>query len=73
MSVDLTKEEAAAVASLKRLAKKWPESLWLFASNGTLCAMKKTEAGSRATTGLGAVDPDYVVATVDIECDGGDF
>lgn len=31
----LTEEEKKAIAALKRIAKKWPKSLWLF-NNGDM-------------------------------------
>lgn len=36
----LTKEEETAIRSLERVAKKWPESLKLFAQSGTLMVIK---------------------------------
>ena len=38
--ITLTVEEQKAIASLKRLAKKWPISLQLFSWNGSLKVMK---------------------------------
>jgi hypothetical protein len=38
--VALTTEEARAINSLRRLAKKWPQSLRLFSHSGTLLATK---------------------------------
>jgi len=51
--MDPTKKEKNAINTLKRLAKRWPESLWLFAD--------------------GAMDPDCILDTIDIENDGGDW
>ena len=70
---DLTEEERKAIASLKRVAQKWPESLWLFAGNGSLCVMKKGEDGERVMNDTECVDESYCVDTIDIENDGGDF
>lgn len=72
----LTKEERNAIATLKRLAKRWPETLWLFSASGSLEVMKKKPDGLPAyiQTGNGeSVDQAYVVATIDIENDGGDW
>lgn len=71
----LTKEERNAIATLKRLARRWPKSLWLFSANGTLNVMKCNEAGEQAMNpGLGAgVDPDYIVDAIKIPNDGGDW
>ena len=74
MTTEITEEERKAIASLKRLAKKWPDSLWLFSASGTLCVMKYDEDGRRAVTSVGGVDQNYCVDTVDgITNDGGDW
>ena len=39
--ITITPEEAAAIQSLKRLAKKWPRSLRLFSWSGTLMVVKR--------------------------------
>jgi hypothetical protein len=39
--ITITPEEAAAIRSLKRLAKKWPQSLRLFSWSGTLIIVKR--------------------------------
>ena len=69
----VTKKEQLAVNALKKVAKKWPKSLWLFSANGTLCIMKKDIDGHVAILPTLGVDPDYVVDTIDIENDGGDW
>lgn len=71
-AVEVTKEEAAAIAALQMLARKWPKTLWLFSANGSLCVMKKNGAGEREETS-GVYDPDFCVGEVPIENDGGDF
>jgi len=38
--MDLTKEEKNAIAALKRLAKRWPNTLWLFADGGSVNVMR---------------------------------
>lgn len=73
MNFELTKEEEKAIASLKRLEKRWPDTLWLFSASGKLCVMRKGEGGHHPTTHTGGVDADYIVDTVDIENDGGDW
>lgn len=72
---DLTAEEAKAIASLKRVAAKWPDSLWLFSASGTLCVMRKVDGEHMYiwSGGYEGVDQDYIVTTVSIENDGGDF
>ncbi len=68
----LSENEIKAIASFKRLAKKWPSTLWLYSASGTLNVMKKNEEGDQAMKGDGA-DSDYIVARIDIENDGGDW
>ncbi len=72
--MDLTKQEQSAIDRLKRLAKKWPASLWLFSASGTLCVMKAGENGEQVhrEDDFG-IDPAYLVATVNIMNDGGDW
>lgn len=67
----LTSEEQRAIASLRRLAARWPASLWLF-SNGTMNVLKKGPDG-RQYTQRGGTDPDYLVTTIDLPNDGGDW
>jgi len=72
--MDITKKEEAAINALKKAAKKWPQSLWLFSADGALCVMKKKPDGSRAVRRLGgsdSIDPDYEIDIIDIENDGG--
>lgn len=69
---DLTTEERRAVASLKRLAKRWPETLWLFSASGALTVMQRTADGERARKGEG-YDDKYAVDTIAIPNDGGDW
>lgn len=72
MTRELTPEERRAVAALKRLAKTWPSTLWLFSASGSLNVMQKDENLARVRRG-DAIDPDMAVATIDIENDGGDW
>jgi hypothetical protein len=60
--ITITPEEAAAMRSLKRLAKKWPQSLKLFSWSGTLMVVKRNSD-----------DIDAEIATIEgIPNDGGD-
>ena len=70
--MQLTKDEKAAISALKRLQKRWPKTLWLFSSSGTLLVMRCDENGERVMNHLGCVHQDYVVDTIDIPNDGGD-
>jgi hypothetical protein len=47
--ITLTTEEARAIRSLERLAKKWPQSLRLFSHAGTLIVTKANRHGIQAT------------------------
>jgi len=69
----LTPEEKKAIAALKRVAKRWPESLWLFSASGTLHVMKKNEQGERVMLSSDGVDPDFAITSAYIENDGGDW
>lgn len=75
--ITLTKEEELAINALKRVARKWPKSLWLFSGSGSLCVMKYKENSSRAMVrrgGSDSVDPDYIVDVINnIDNDGGDW
>ncbi|MDQ0305280.1 hypothetical protein [Ancylobacter polymorphus] len=68
-----TPEERRAIATLERLAKCWPKSLWLFSASGLLCVMRNGPDGSKAHVPGGGIDPDYILATIDISNDGGDW
>ena len=63
MQTTITKEEQKAIASLERLAKKWPKTLKLFSHSGSLVVEK--------------LDPNIclpirVASIVGIKNDGGD-
>ncbi len=65
--------EDDAVNTLKKLAKRWPKTLWLFANGQSLNVMR-TKNGQRMMTRVGGgVDPAYCVASVNIPNDGGDW
>jgi hypothetical protein len=68
--IQLNREERLIIASLRRLAKRWPESLWVFCGEG-FCIMRCGPDGEHVEVNTGGLDPDMVVATVDIPCDGG--
>lgn len=78
MHHDLTDDEKRAIAALKRLARKWPKTLWLYSASGSLNVMRCNSAGKHAVLdrGLdqhGGVDPTYSLAVIDIPNDGGDW
>jgi hypothetical protein len=68
-----TGEEARAIRALKRLAKRWPSSLWLFSASGSLCVMRSGEDGKHVHTAEYGIDPRYSLDTIDISSDGGDW
>lgn len=69
---DLTKEERLAIASLKRLAKRWPKSLDLWAMDGSLYVAKVPPGEDCCEPNGGSARQDLVVADIyGIPCDGG--
>jgi hypothetical protein len=68
-----TEAEARAIASLRRLAKRWPKTLWLFSASGTLCVMRFGTDGDRLRVDGGGMDPQACLATIAIPNDGGDW
>jgi hypothetical protein len=76
VDIKLTKEEQNAITSLKRLAKKWPKTLWLYSASGTLNVMKCGENGEQVMTQenhRGGFDSDYCIDKIEIPNDGGDW
>jgi hypothetical protein len=77
MDFDITKEEKQAIDALKKLAKKWPKTLWLFACGGNLLSVMRTDERGRMVTTektKGGFDPDYRVDIITgIHNDGGDW
>lgn len=73
MIIEPTSEEQKAIRALKRLARTWPKSLWLFSASGTLCVMRSRQDGNHHTTPDGGIDPDYVLESINIPNDGGDW
>lgn len=72
-TMKLTDAEKRAAADFKALANRWPKSLWVFAASNSLCVLKCLPDGSRATCPDGGMDSEYVVATIKISSDGGDW
>lgn len=68
---ELTAEEARAVASLKRLAKRWPSSLKLFSAAGSLIVVPSGWGPMSGATSRELEEA--VIASIDgITNDGGD-
>jgi hypothetical protein len=72
MPQELSPQEKAAIGTLRRLAKRWPSSLWLFSASGRLHVMRCNANRERAYRESGA-DPDFIVEKIDIPNDGGDW
>jgi hypothetical protein len=70
---ELTAAERKSIAALKKVAKNWPKTLWLFSGSGTLFVVKTGENGERVMTRNDGVDQDYIVDSINILNDGGDF
>lgn len=69
---ELTPDEARAIASLERLAKRWPQTLTLMSMGGSLCVKHTGDPRTDARTSLGRAD--VVLANIDgIPNDGGDW
>ena len=73
MCIILTKEEQGAISALERVAKRWPDSLWLFSASGTLHVMRTGSEGEQVHLFHHGIDPGYCVTTIDIQNDGGDW
>jgi len=66
--MELTKEEKNAIQTLKRLAERWPKSLWLYSSQEVISIMKYKKRKEAAMIGM-SYDPDYKVTDVKIPHD----
>lgn len=73
MEFELTKEERNAISTLKRLEKRWPKTLWLFSNGMSISIMRCGENGEHVTEDHGGMSLDYIVDSVNIENDGGDW
>ena len=47
LSPEMTKAEVAAIRTLRRLSKRWPNTLWLASMSGTLNVMRTNQSGER--------------------------
>lgn len=70
--IELSREEELAIASLNRLAKRWPDTLLLFVDGSSLCVMKKNKDGDIHTSD-GAPGQDYVIESINISAGSGQF
>jgi hypothetical protein len=71
--MELSADEVRAVKRLRKLAKEWPDTLWLFSASGILNVMRKGADGEQAHLKGSGVNPDFIVDVIDIPNDGGDW
>lgn len=64
--------ENEVIKMLKRLEEKWPNSLWIFATGEELNILRTVD-GKRVYKDDGSVDESYIVDSVNIPSDGGDW
>lgn len=64
---ELTDEEQRAIASLRRLARRWPSTLGLFSWSGSLCVIRMPAGGGL----LAENDQPDVVETIHGIANGG--
>jgi hypothetical protein len=70
---DLTDEEARAIASLQRLAKRWPRSLTLFSWSGSLVVFHSADMATLTSSNDGGEKADLILDDIPgIPNDGGD-
>ena len=69
----MTVDEKKAIDALRRLAKKWPDTLWIFADGNSLHVTRCGADGEHVMLSHGGVDPDMIVESINIPNDGGDF
>ncbi len=74
MAVEPTAAEAKWIRGMKALAKRRPKRLWLFSANGTLCVMRSDEDGGHIhLMSNDGIDPAFILDTLKIPNDGGDW
>lgn len=72
--MELTTEEQNAIRTLKRLAKRWPDSLWLLAGDGSFLHVMRTDEKGRRIMADGyapGYSQEHIVASIEISNDGG--
>jgi hypothetical protein len=73
-NMELAREERNAINALKRLEKRWPETLWIFATGNGMHILKCGINGKHVMNDQGVPDLDYEVGYITgIDNDGGDF
>ncbi len=69
--MELTKQEKLAIELLKKATRHWPDSLWIFAADGRLYVMRKGKNNEKAV--ISGFDPDFILESINVEADGGDW
>lgn len=67
------RSEQSTIRALKALARDWPDGLWVFSADGALNVMRTGPSGERVMLETGGVDPEYIVDSIKIPSDGGDW
>ena len=67
-----TPEQMKAVASLNRIAAKWPKGIWIWSADAMLFVMQLDDNGERRMVD-GAVDAAAIIGRIHIPADGGDW
>lgn len=62
------------IKELKRVIKRMPKGVWLFANSAGLSVMALGEDGLHKTKdNRGGMDPEYMIDTIRCDIDGGDW
>lgn len=74
MDIELSPEEEKAIRSLRRLAKTWPKTLWIFCNGmSDISVLKVGDDGQRVMTASGSIDQGRIVGDARIPNEGGDW
>lgn len=69
----MTAQEEKAISDLKRLANRWPKTLWLFSAEGVLHVMRLGPDGQRVQASDGFMDRSASIEQINIPNDGGEW
>ena len=72
-----TAEESRWIERLRKVCADMPQSCWLFAADSGICVMRRGQYGRHAIVGDaregGGMDQKYILASVKVDADGGDW